>query len=216
MSPSTPANGWKAIEPDPLAYLDQAWEALTPSAHLAAAAKSIMNAPAPHAERSSSIPLRALDSTRSDTPQTSSPASSPSTPLTYSMEVQIERQAKALAELNQQLGQLMSKTRTLGALLDQSTAQMTEQLQTHQRALRASISVIEANATSDLKKARQRLSRTLSWLVLVPVITAAALCVLIAAATWAWAQTQISAAQTAQAQIQPRPSPPPSASGRRR
>lgn len=213
MRPSTPL---MAIEPDPLAYLDQAWEALTPSAHLAAAAKSIMNAPEPHAERSSSIPLHALDSTRSDTPQTSSSASSPSTPLTHSMDMQIERQAKAQAELNLQLGQLMSKTRTLGALLDQSTAQMTEQLQTHQQALRASISVIEAQTTSDVEKAHQRLLRALSWLVLVPVTTAAALCVLIAAATWAWAQTQISAAQTAQAQIQPRPSPPPSASGRRR
>lgn len=216
MSPSTPANGSKAIKPDPLAYLDQAWEALTPSAHLAAAGKSIMNAPEPHAERSSSIPLRALDSTRSDTPQTSSPASSPSTPLTHSMDTEIERQAKALDQFDRQLSQLAAKARTLGSLLDQSTARMVTDLKLHEQALQAQIALTQGQTTTDLKNARQRLRRAMHWAVLTPIVTTLIVCVL---AIWAFAQLQVAEMRAAQARLEQPLHPAqqsPAANGRRR
>ncbi|HWT18193.1 MAG TPA: hypothetical protein VN280_04710 [Variovorax sp.] len=116
--------------------------------------------------------------------------------------MQIERQAKALAELDKQLSQLADKTRTLGTLLDQTTDRMTTALQTHGQALRASIELIEGQAKDDLRQARQRLRKALLLAVLTPIVTTLAVCVLAIAATWGFAQLQVAEMRAAQARLE--------------
>ncbi|TSD59055.1 hypothetical protein FFI97_005780 [Variovorax sp. KBS0712] len=124
------------------------------------------------------------------------------------METQIARQATALVELNQQVGQVMGKTRTLGTLLDQTTERMATALQTHGQALRASIELTEGQARDDLRQARLRLRKALLLVVVTPIAVTVTTCALIAVAAWSWAQMQISAVRAAHAQEQIRPSPP--------
>ena len=183
-----------------LSYLDTLeWPSTAPSG----AAPS--QTPPEQPEQLPSSPLLSPQKPATTGPDTASPSS------TSSMETQIARQAKALVELNQQIGLVMGKTRTLGTLLDQTTERMATALQTHGQALRASIELTEGQARDDLRQARQRLRKALLLAVVMPIAVMATTCALIAGATWSWVQMQISAAHAAQqAQIQPRPSPPPS------
>ncbi|MGO4605853.1 hypothetical protein AB4142_05905 [Variovorax sp. 2RAF20] len=133
--------------------------------------------------------------------------------------MEIERGAKALVQLDRQLGQLAAKGRTLGTLLDQATARMSTDLQLHEQALRAQIELSQGQTTTELRNARQRLRMALLWAVFTPTVVTAVTCALIGAATWAWAQLQISNVQAAQAQLQQpeaRQSQSPAASARRR
>ncbi len=212
MKTSTPKSGSSSTPPDPFAFLDVDLGWSKTSEPAGAAVTLTMNAPVVNVEPLPSTPQLAPGSTKSGSDL--SPTPSPPLPSTSSMDAQILRQAKALAELDKQLGQFAAKTRTIGALLDQTTERMSTDLKAHERALGAQLVLTQGQT----KTALQRQLRALSWLVLVPLTVTAALCALTAAATLAWVRIRIPNAdvQTAQAQIQPRPSPPPSASGRRR
>lgn len=213
MTGSMPPSGSRPIENDPFAFLDMTWSS-APAAEAETSTSSGLEPSDVGSSLNSRPPLPEISN--ATVPMLSSVASASSPTLT---DMEIERQAKALVQFDQQLSQLAAKARTLSSLLDLSTSRMTTDLQVHAQALRAQIALSQGQTTAELQKARQRLRRALRLAVLTPILTTLAVCLLAIAATWAFAQLQVAEAQAAQARLEQslRPAPQsPAANGRRR
>lgn len=201
-----PQHGSKSMQSapgDPLAFLDLdlAWSGLeTASARAGEAVTLISNERAPNVGASSS-------ESNSAGPTTSR-LSAPTGPLLppdrwmsnspYSTaSLHLDRHAEGLVEMDSELARLSTKARILGQLLDATTKDMTEQLGIHRKALRAALSLAEEQTTNDIFRMAQRVSRAISWAVLVPVACTAAICLLIGLVTWAWTTYRIDLANAA-------------------
>lgn len=213
MTGSTPPTGSKPIENDPFAFLDMTWSS-APATEAATSTSSGLEPSGAGSSRSSKSPLPEIANATVPMPNSVASASS-----LMSSDMEIERQAKALAQLDRQVSRLAAKARALGSLLDESTARMVTDLKVHEQALRAQIALSQGQTTTDLQTARQRLRRALRWAVLTPIVTTLVVCVLAIAATWAFAQFQVVEVQAAQARLEQSLHPAqqsPAANGRRR